>query len=178
MVQRSGCDLVKLEVAAGHNRLVRRLADAGVAVMAHLGLRPQSVGLMGGYRYQGRTADEAEQVVKLAVAMEAAGAVALLIEAVPPEVSAAVVKAVGLPVIGCGAGPACHGHVVVTHDAIGLSPHVPRFVPKVGELSGPLKSAFSEYARQITSGEYPAAVHQYAMPPEQREAFMKRGGGL
>lgn len=173
MVQRTGCDSVKLEVAPGHVPLVRALADAGVAVMAHVGLRPQSVGVLGGYRFQGRTAAEAGAIVDLAGRMQAAGAVALLLEAVPPEVSAAVVEAVDLPVIGCGAGPACHGHVFVTHDAVGLSPHVPRFVPRLGDLAGPATRYFAEYVRQVTSGQYPAAEHSYEMPAAERSQFLR-----
>jgi len=173
MVKRSGCDVVKLEVAEGHARLVRSLADAGVAVMAHLGLRPQSVGLLGGYKYQGRTAAEAAGIVNLARTMAGAGAAALLLEAVPPEVSEAVVRAVDVPVIGCGAGPACHGFVVVTHDAVGLTPQAPRFVPKLGDLAGPAIRCFGEYVRQVSAGQYPAAEHNYEMLPEQRAEFLR-----
>jgi 3-methyl-2-oxobutanoate hydroxymethyltransferase len=169
MVRRSGCDVVKLEAGDSQLRLVRELADAGVAVMAHLGLRPQSVNLVGGYRYQGRTAAEASQIVRLARAMEAAGAAALLIEAVPPEVGAAVVHAVELPVIGCGAGPHCHGHVVVTHDAIGLSGARPRFAPTLGDLASSSRDLFHEYADAVRTGRYPAEQHQYHMEPGEAE---------
>jgi len=174
MIQKSGCDVVKLEVAAGHLGLVRALADAGVAVMAHLGLRPQTVGLMGGYRYQGRTAEDAARIVALALQMEDAGAAAVLLEAVPAEVGRAVVETTGLPVIGCGAGPWCHGSVVVTHDAIGLSAHAPRFVPKVGRLAEPMMAAFAEYVRQVGSGVYPAAEHQYEMPADERKKLLSQ----
>ena len=174
MAKHSGCDVVKLEVADGHARLVRALADAGIAVMAHLGLRPQSVGLLGGYRYQGRTTAEAGAIVDLAVKMQESGAAALLLEAVPPEVSAAVVAATHVPVIGCGAGPACHGHVVVTHDAVGLTPHTPRFVPRVGDLATPAVRCFAEYVRQVQSGQYPAAEHAYEMQPEAPSEFLRK----
>lgn len=173
MVQLSGCDCVKLETAAGHAKLVSRLADAGVAVMAHLGLRPQSVGLLGGYSARGKTAQEAHQIVELAKKMEHAGAASILLEAVPPEVSLAVVQAVGLPVIGCGAGPACHGHVMVTHDAIGLtdSKRLPKFVPHLGDMATPLVKCFQEYVRQVSGGKYPAAEHCYEMPINEKLAF-------
>ena len=123
MVQLSQCDCVKVEVAASHVRLVRELADAGVAVMAHMGLRPQTVGLLGGYKSQGRTADSAEAIVDLAMKMEQAGAAAILVEAVPPELSQRLVEQIDLPVIGCGAGPACDAHVIVTQDGLGMTPH-------------------------------------------------------
>src|SRR5215212_3870611 len=100
MVKLSGCDCVKIEVAAGHAELVKTLTDAGVAVMAHLGLRPQSVGITG-YKFQARTAAEADSLVALAQLMQKSGASALLLEAVPPEVSARVVEQTTLPVIGC-----------------------------------------------------------------------------
>ena len=129
MVKLSGCDCVKVEVGTAHAKLVSDCANAGIAVVAHLGLKPQSVSLLGGYKYQGRTAGEARAVVQLAREMEQAGAAVILLEAVPPEVSERVVASIGIPVIGCGAGPACHGSVVVTHDAIGINNKPPRFVP-------------------------------------------------
>jgi 3-methyl-2-oxobutanoate hydroxymethyltransferase len=174
MVKLSGCDCIKLEVAASHATLVNRLADAGVAVMAHLGLRPQTFGVLGGYRFQGRTAEQADEIVTTARQMQDAGAVALLLEAVPPEVADAVVRATSIPVIGCGGGPACHGSVVVTHDCIGLSPRRPRFAPQLADLSVPLKAVFADYAKRVSSGQYPAAEHQYEMPAEEKAKFLSR----
>ena len=176
MLKRSGCDCVKLEVAAGHAGLVRRLADAGVAVVAHLGLRPQAVHLMGGYRTQGRTAASAESVVTDAIAMQSAGAAAVLLEAVPAEVSAAVVAATDVPVIGCGAGPACCGHVVVTPDAIGLNTggRVAKFVPQLADVRPALVGAYAEFVRQVVAGQYPAPEHTYPMPPDERAKFLAR----
>ncbi len=174
MLKLSGCDCVKLEVAPAHTALVRALADAGVAVMAHLGLRPQAVGLIGGYRFQGRSADEASGIVDVAKSFESAGAAALLLEAVPPEVSRAVVDATQIPVIGCGAGPDCHGSVVVTHDAIGLTANPPRFAPAVGNLAEPALRAYAQYVQQVLSGQYPGPEHQYAMDPQEREKFLRQ----
>jgi len=174
MVQLSGCDGVKLETAEGHATLVKRLADAGVAVMAHLGLRPQSVNLLGGYKSQGRTAEDAEALVALAARMERSGAASILLEAVPPEVSAAVVAATDVPVIGCGAGPACHGYVVVTQDALGLTPRPPRFVPQVADIAGPMRKGFEEYVRRVSAGEYPSAEHNYEMPAGEKTKFIGR----
>lgn len=174
MVKLSGCDCVKLEVSHGHLPLVNALAEMGVAVMAHLGLRPQSVGLLGGYRFQGRTADEADEIVRLAVEMQRAGAAAVLLEAVPPEVADAVVTATDVPVIGCGAGPACHGSVFVTHDALNLTPSRPRFVPDLGDVAGTMTAAFAEYVRQVNDGLYPAPEHNYKMEPAERAKFLKQ----
>jgi 3-methyl-2-oxobutanoate hydroxymethyltransferase len=175
MLQLSGCDCVKLEVSDGHLPLVEALADVGVAVMAHLGLRPQTVGLLGGgYRAQGRTAESAQAIVDLAVRMQHAGAAAILLEAVPAEVGEAVVNQCNLPVIGCGAGHAVHGHVVVTHDALGLTPGVPpKFVPVLADLATPTRDAYAEYVRQVRSGMYPAAQHEYPMDPDQKARFLR-----
>jgi 3-methyl-2-oxobutanoate hydroxymethyltransferase len=172
MVQLSGCDCVKLEAAASQLPAIRELSDAGVAIMAHLGLRPQAVGVMGGYKAQGRTAADADAIVALAVQMQEAGAASILLEAVPAEVSAAVVAAIRLPVIGCGAGPACHGHVIVTHDMLNLTPHPPKFAPKLGDLRAPLIELFRQYVQRVTEGSYPAPEHGYRMPPEQARQFV------
>jgi 3-methyl-2-oxobutanoate hydroxymethyltransferase len=175
MVQLSGCDCVKIETAGGHRALVRRLADAGVAVIAHLGLRPQSVGLLGGYKAQGRNAAEAQKIVELAVKMEKSGAAGILLEAVPPEVSEAVVSASGIPVIGCGAGPACHAHVFVAHDGVGWTDagNRPRFVPDLGDARTPLVNCFREYVRRVSEGGYPSREHYYEMQPEQKKLFLQ-----
>jgi 3-methyl-2-oxobutanoate hydroxymethyltransferase len=177
MVQLSGCDCVKLEAARSHGRLIGRLADAGVAVMAHLGLRPQSVNLLGGYRAQGRTARQAKELVRTAVVLQRAGAAAILLEAVPAPVARAVVEATDVPVIGCGAGPDCHGYVFVTHDALGLTPLSPRFVPALADLAGPMKAAFADYLRQVESGEYPGPQHAYEMADEELAKFTRTGSG-
>jgi 3-methyl-2-oxobutanoate hydroxymethyltransferase len=176
MVQLSGCDCVKLEASDKQAKLIGMLADAGVAVMAHLGLRPQSVNLLGGYRWQGRTARDAEKLVETAIDLERAGASALLLEAVAPQVAQAVVEATKLPIIGCGAGPACHGHVIVTPDALGLTPTAPRFVPVLADLAGPMKAAFADYVNQVQSGEYPAPRHTYEMSEEELAKFLRGRG--
>lgn len=173
MVKLSGCDCVKMEAAMSQLGLIRRLADAGVAIMAHLGLRPQSIGILGGYKFQGRTAQEADEIVALSLQMQQAGAAAILLEAVPPEVSAAVVEQTAIPVIGCGAGPACHGSVIVTQDGIGLTSRQPRFVPVLNDLSAPMKEAFSEYVRRVSSADYPVAEHQYEMSKMEKDEFLR-----
>ena len=163
MVKETGCDCVKLEVAPSHTKLVQRLADAGVAVMAHLGLRPQSVAVLGGYKAQGRTHASAEAIVEQAVAFEQAGAVSVLLEAVPPAVSEQVVQEVSVPVIGCGAGPACHAHVVVVHDMLKLTPRAPKFVPDVADMAAGMKAAFRRYIELIEKQTYPGPEHVYTM---------------
>ena len=173
VVQQTGCDMVKIETTPRSARLITELADAGVAVMAHLGLKPQSIHVLGSYRYQARTAAEARQLIDEALSMERAGAAALLLEAVPPEVSELLVRRSRLPVVGCGAGPACHASVVVTHDLLGLTTTAPRFVPVLSDLATKMKTAFSEFMGQLQNGAYPASEHCYSMPPAEREAFLK-----
>jgi 3-methyl-2-oxobutanoate hydroxymethyltransferase len=173
MVQLSGADCVKMEVTAMHAEFVRQLADAGVAVVAHFGLRPQSVGVLGGYRSQGKTARAAGEIVGLAKLMEQSGAAALLVEATPPQVSEAIIAATSVPVIGCGAGPSCHAHVVVTHDLLRLTPTQPKFVPQIGEAASTLKHILSRYVDEVATGKYPAAEHQYEMPADEREALAR-----
>ena len=172
MVKRTGCDAVKLEVSDSSVELVRTLADAGVAVIAHMGLKPQSVGMLGGYRFQGRTAEEAQKIVASALHMQGAGAAAILIEAVPPEVANEVVEKTYIPVIGCGAGPSCHSSVIVTQDGLGLTPFRPRFVPMLADHATPLKAAFTHYIEAVAAGRYPAAEHDYVMPPAEKQAFL------
>ena len=143
-IQEAKADAVKLEVALSHAPLVKRLAHAGVPVVAHIGSRPQLVRTQGGYQPAGRTAAEADELTCTAIAMVEHGATMILIEAVPVEVAARVVKAIDeltcesglptVPVIGCGAGPACHGHVVVLHDLLGLSDWQPPFARPMTDL--------------------------------------------
>jgi 3-methyl-2-oxobutanoate hydroxymethyltransferase len=172
MIKRTGADAIKLETSDGNANLVRALADAGVAVVAHLGLKPQAVGLLGGYRFQGRTAKEADQILASSLHMQDAGAAAILLEAVPPEVAKAVVEKTYIPIIGCGAGPACHSSVIVTQDALGLTPSRPRFVPQLADHAPALKGAFEKYVATVADGSYPAAEHDYVMPPAEKERFL------
>jgi 3-methyl-2-oxobutanoate hydroxymethyltransferase len=141
--------------------------------MAHLGLRPQSIGMFGKFQTRGRTAEEAQWIIALAKRMEKSCAAAILLEAVPPQVSAAVVQAVSIPVIGCGAGPACDGHVFVTHDAIGLTERMPKFVPRLGDVATPMIESFREYIRLVDTGRYPGPEHCYEMPDAEKEKLRK-----
>lgn len=159
-----GCDAVKIETESRHGDLVEKTSRAGVAVIAHLGLRPQSVVSPDGYRAQARDDDAIRRLVADARGMVAAGAVMVLLEAVPAEAAAAVVAEVDVPVVGCGAGPACDGHVVVTHDMLGIGAvRPPRFVPVLAQLGRDMSAAMNQYVRAIESGAYPAREHAYPM---------------
>jgi 3-methyl-2-oxobutanoate hydroxymethyltransferase len=187
MVKLSGCDCVKIEATRGHIGLVQALADNGVAVFVHLGLTPQSVGLLGGYRAQGRTALEALQLADLATDFVNAGAAGILLEAVPPVAAELVARQVNfvdpaddptgskfVPVIGCGAGPACHAHVVVTHDLLGLTDRQPRFAPPMVDAASVIASGARKYVQAIANGKYPAKQHCYEMPAGEVKELKKQ----
>lgn len=160
----AGCDAVKFEAESGDNRLVAALAKAGFEVIAHLGLRPQSVLTPDGYRAQARDAEAIAVLVEDCQRMVDAGASMLLLEAVPNEASQAVIDATDVPVVGCGAGPACDGHVVVTHDLLGFSAmRPPRFVPVLVDMNTFVEEALRRYVESIASGAYPAPQHVYPL---------------
>ncbi len=162
----AGCDAVKLEVESRHFAWVERLARDGFEVVAHLGLRPQSVLTPADYRAQARDEESIRALVADARHSVDAGAAMILLEAVPPEASAAVVSAVGVPVVGCGAGPACDGHVIVTHDMLGLgAERPPRFVPRHADLARATEAAMRRWVTDIECGDYPAPAHTYPMRP-------------
>ncbi len=172
-VAEAGADAVKLEVDETFVPLVTRMAHAGVPVVAHLGSRPQLKQLQGG-RSRSLFHDDADvqRVVDAAVAMVNAGAVMLLLEAVPAEVSERVVQATAqaagentVPVIGCGAGPACHGHVVVLHDLLGLTDWHAPFAPVLGNIGQQIQQAASQWVELVASGQYLRDDHPYRMEP-------------
>ncbi len=154
-------DVVKLEVDASWAGLVRKLDRAGVPVVAHIGSRPQRVKHDGGYRSAGRTAAQAKTIIDDAIAMEDAGACMILVEAVPAEVSQAIVEQTTVPVIGCGAGPACHGQVVVLHDLLGLSDWQPAFAPPVAAIGESMSDAARTWVQKVADRDL--GPHPYTM---------------
>jgi len=162
-VEEAGADIVKVECRQADVAMVRGLVQAHVPVCAHLGLLPQRVEESTGFRAQGRTPQEADRITHEAHLMVEAGAQMLLLEAVPDEVSAAVVHSVSVPVIGCGAGPSCHGHVVVINDLLGFNPRPPRFVEVLADAPAFIGKAASDYLQAIASRAYPADKHRYGM---------------
>lgn len=160
----AGCDCVKIEGDARIAETVRLMSAATIPVMVHLGLRPQAVHQFGGYRAQGRMAEAAQRLIDDAKLLEEAGACALLLEAVPPEPAKIIAESTRLPVIGCGAGPHCDGHVVVFHDMVGLTnTPLPRFVKRYADARGMIREAVDGYVADIVQGRYPAAEHCYQM---------------
>lgn len=158
LVSESGANAVKVE--GGHQVLevVQRLAEAGIPVMGHLGLTPQSIHQIGGFRKQARDADEARKLLESAHALQAAGAFALVLEMIPDKVAADVTQSLEIPTIGIGAGPYCDGQVLVSHDAFGLyDEFTPRFVKRFAELGRQLQAAAEDYVREVRQGEFPVS---------------------
>lgn len=167
----AGCDAIKVETGPGDDRLVARLVQTGLVTIAHLGLRPQQVTTPDGYRPQARDEAAIAALVADARRMVAAGAAMLLLEAVPAEASEAVVAAVDVPVIGCGAGPACDGHVVVTQDMLGIGNlRPPRFVPVHAHVGQIMQDAMRRFVEDIAAGRYPGPAHVYGMRPAAHPA--------
>jgi len=158
LMQEGGADMVKLEGGAGQTDVVERLSANGVPVCAHLGLRPQFVHKLGGYRVQGREAEAAESLCEDARVLERAGAEMLLLECVPTELAARITEAAGIPVIGIGAGSACDGQILVLHDVLGITPgRPPRFARNFMPGHDSLAAALQAYAAAVRDGSFPAA---------------------
>ncbi|HET7372018.1 MAG TPA: 3-methyl-2-oxobutanoate hydroxymethyltransferase [Gemmatimonadaceae bacterium] len=167
-----GCDAVKLEGAGPMLSRVRALVAAGIPVMGHVGLTPQQVRTADGYRAQGRDAASGRAIVDDAVALEGAGATSLVVEAVPPNVTEALVQRVSIPVIGIGAGSATDGQVLVYHDVLGLLDRRPaKFVRAYGAFAAAMSAAVRTYAEEVRAGVYPGPEHTYKMLPDEVERF-------
>jgi 3-methyl-2-oxobutanoate hydroxymethyltransferase len=155
-----GAHAVKLEGGAPVLPQVEALANAGIPVIGHLGLTPQSVNLLGGYRVQGR-GEAGEQIMRDAKAMEAAGAAAVVLEVVPAELAARVSEMLTIPTIGIGAGAGTDAQVIVWQDLVGLNPSVPKFVRRYADLRSVMGDAVRQWADDVTTGAYPAPEHSY-----------------
>jgi 3-methyl-2-oxobutanoate hydroxymethyltransferase len=163
-----GCDAVKCEGGARVARRVRAMTDAGIAVMGHLGLTPQSLGQLGGYRVQGKTRPAVERLLADALALQEAGAFALLLEAVPAAASRYLRERLDLLVYGIGAGPGLDGQLVISHDILGnfVGDIHPRFVRRYADLDAVITTAFREYADDVRAGRFPGPEHCYQIDAE------------
>jgi 3-methyl-2-oxobutanoate hydroxymethyltransferase len=169
---KSGADAVKLEGAGPMVARVRAIVDAGIPVMGHLGLTPQTATMLGGMKAQGRTATAARQLLHDARQLEMAGCFALVLEAVPAQVAARVSSALTMPTIGIGAGPACDGQVLVWHDLLGINEGVaPRFVKRYADVAGEIRRGLTAFAADVRSGAYPAEEHTYKIAGDELRAF-------
>lgn len=161
----AGAQAVKLEGARGHLPLVEQLVSSGIPVMGHLGLTPQSVHALGGYRVQGRSEAAAEALLQDARDLQEAGCFALVLECVPSALARRVTEQLAIPTIGIGAGDGTDGQVLVLHDLLGAAPasaHQPRFVRRYADVAGTLQSAVNQFAEEVRSGAFPSAAESYA----------------
>ncbi|MCT1774728.1 3-methyl-2-oxobutanoate hydroxymethyltransferase [Brachybacterium sp. p3-SID957] len=158
---RAGAEMVKLEGGQAFTEHVRALVDCGIPVMGHLGFTPQSVNALSGHRVQGRDQAAADSLAEDALALQEAGASAIVLELVPAAVSARITEVLAVPTIGIGAGPDCDGQVLVWQDMAGLSGFEGRFVKRFANLRAELQRAAAEYREEVTSRSYPAAEHSF-----------------
>jgi 3-methyl-2-oxobutanoate hydroxymethyltransferase len=174
LLKEGGAEAVKLEGGRVRAGLVRKLVEAQIPVMGHIGLTPQSVHALGGYRVQGRTLDSANELVADAEALEEAGAFAVVLEGMPRELAAIVTRRLRIPTIGIGAGPDCDGQVLVFHDVVGLS-FLPaaKFVRAYANVGEIVHQALVSFRSDVAAGSYPGDRESYHWPPEVRAQFEK-----
>ena len=171
-IKEAGCDAVKLERGGTSVQRARAIVDAGIPVMGHVGLTPQTATALGGYRAQGRTAERALGVARDALALQEAGCFSLVVEAVPAAVTATLMPRLQIPIIGIGAGPATDGQVLVFHDLLGIyDGHAPRFAKRYGELREQMVAGVAAYAADVRSGSFPGPEHLYSIDDEELETF-------
>ncbi len=179
-VKEAGAEAVKVEGGERRLELIARLTEAEIPVMGHVGLTPQSVNALGGYRVQGKTADTAEVLIRDARAVEAAGAFAVVLEAVPRELAAQITRELRIPTIGIGAGPDCDGQILVVHDLLGLTfNQTPKFARQYANVREIIAKAAKEYCEDVRGGMFPSdgeSYHAAEMAMEQKEAPVNSDG--
>lgn len=176
-VKDAGADAVKLEGAGRTLTRIGAILDAGIPVMGHVGLTPQSASLAGSYKARGRTAADAKRIYDEARALERAGCFAVVLEAIAAPVAAHITEALKIPTIGIGAGAACDGQVLVWHDLLGLTRgHVPRFVKAYADLAGTVQDALQRYAADVRNSTFPDDAHTYGIPAEELARFESQIG--
>lgn len=171
-IKEADADAVKLEGGGASLSRVRSIVGAGIPVMGHIGLTPQSATMLGGYKAQGRTAAKARALLADAQALQEAGCFAIVLEAVPAPVATRISQTLRIPTIGIGAGPGCDGQVLVWHDLLGLTEgRAPRFVKRYAQLAEDIRQALAAYAADVRRGAFPAEEHSYGIPGEELALF-------
>ena len=171
-VKEAGVDAVKLEGAGPTLSRARAIVGAGIPVMGHIGLTPQSATMLGGFKAQGRTAEQARRLLADALALEEAGCFSIVLECVPAPIAARITRELSIPTIGIGAGASCDGQVLVWHDLLGLSEGTgPRFVKRYADLAWEVRRALQAYAADVRAGSFPEERHAYAMAEEELALF-------
>jgi len=162
LVKEGGAEAVKLEGGTNVADTIRAIVDMDIPVMAHIGLTPQSIHRMGGYKVQGKKEEQAERLLEDARAVEAAGAFAVVLEGIPQKLAARITAELSIPTIGIGAGPNCDGQVLVIHDILGLcEKYSPKFVKRYAELTPLIAEAVSSYIREVKEGAFPTEAHSF-----------------
>jgi 3-methyl-2-oxobutanoate hydroxymethyltransferase len=168
----AGAEAVKIEGGEKRSDIVRRIIDAEIPVMGHIGLTPQSVHAMGGYKVQGKTLNAIEQLMRDAVALDRAGVFAMVLEGIPREVAAMITAEVHVPTIGIGAGPACDGQILVIHDMLGLNlGPAAKFVRQYASVGAVVRAAVENYRDDVIAGGYPKDEESYHLPKDTRAAL-------
>jgi len=169
-VKEAGCDAVKLERGGSSVDRAKAIVAAGIPVMGHVGLTPQTATALGGYRSQGRTAERALEVARDAIALQDAGCFSMVFEAVPSDLTDLVMPRLDIPVIGIGAGPATDGQVLVFHDLLGIyDGHAARFVKRYADVREQMVAGVQAFAEDVRARRYPEPDHGYTMAPDERE---------
>jgi len=172
-VKEAGAEAVKVEGGERRVELIARLVEAEIPVMGHVGLTPQSVNALGGFRVQGKTAEAAERLLRDARAVEAAGAFSIVLESIPRELASQITRELRIPTIGIGAGPECDGQILVLHDMIGLGMgHTPKFARQYANVADTISRAVSEYAADVRSGQFPSDEESFHLSAEARERVL------
>lgn len=172
-LKEAGMDAIKLEGGRERAEAVNAIVGAGIPVMGHLGLTPQSIHQLGGFRAQGRTLPAARKLLEDAMELQEAGCFSIVLEAVPAKLASLVSQRLDIPTIGIGAGPGCDGQVLVTHDLLGLFDRfTPKFVRKYADLHAVIGQAFEAYIHDVIEGDFPGPEHSYNMPDEEWEALI------
>jgi len=173
-LKKANVDAVKLEGGVTVASRIKAITEAGIVVCGHIGLTPQSSGLLGGHKAQGRTAEAAKLVVEDALVVEKAGAKMILVEAVPPEVTRYITSVLSIPVLSIGAGPHCDGQLIIVSDAIGqFQAFTPKFVKKYSNVAEVITKAIAEYVQEVQDGVFPAPEHCYNMVEGEEDKFLK-----
>jgi 3-methyl-2-oxobutanoate hydroxymethyltransferase len=169
-VKEAGAEAVKVEGGERRLELIARMTEAEIPVMGHVGLTPQSVNALGGYRIQGKTPGTADQLLRDARSVEAAGAFAIVLEAMPRELAAEITRTARIPTIGIGAGPDCDGQVLVLHDMLGMTfQEVPKFARRYAHVGEIISNAVKEYCTDVQNGSFPADAESYHAPGSAKE---------
>jgi 3-methyl-2-oxobutanoate hydroxymethyltransferase len=173
-LKEAGCDAVKLEGGLEMCGVVRALVDAGVPVMAHIGLTPQTASQLGGYKLQGKGLDDARRLLAEAKGLEAAGAFGLLIECIPDGLAEVITETISIPTVGIGAGVHCDGQVLVTHDLLGMfDKFTPKFVKKYADLSPIIKESIHQYNTEVKTSSYPSSEHSFSGSSDYRQLLIE-----